>query len=551
MKGFSLKQFSVIVSLLLVFVLSLSATTSAFAMNRHAAKQYNPDIKNIIILIPDGMSVDGTTLARWYRAYCRETGDFDTSLFLAMDELASGLVRTWWQTGGVIGGIVDSAPAATAMAGGIKTNDKFLGVTCENVPVATILEAANLIGKSTGMIATSNIQHATPAGFSSHINDRAGFSVIAEQQAHNNIDVVFGGGSQFMVNNGRDSIEALKAKGFQYITTRDEMKALTSGRVWGLFAPNAMAYEFDRLENAPTEPSLAEMTAKAIELLSRNENGFFLMVEGSKIDWAAHANDPVGLVSDILAFDDAVAVALEFAKANQNTMLIIASDHGTGGIRIGDRNTQNAAAILPYYSAALHHFIRPLTRARLTGEGLVAKFNANRSNIREVMAEWYGLDDLALMEEALIRITPAGRMNHIVGPMISQRAFLGWTTRGHTGEDVVLYTYLPGDRRITGVIENTDIALIMAGVWGIDLEAVTRQLFNDAGPVFTAKGANVEIDDEAGNMIVTKGNVTLVIPENRNFVYLNGARTAIDSVIVNDMDGRFYVPQVVLDMIPN
>jgi len=543
------KKFRFTPSLFLVAALVFSMATTTFAINKHDAKQLNPNIKNIIVMIPDGMSVDGLALTRWYKAYDAEAGTFDTSVSLTLDELASGLIRNWWQSGDKIGGIVDSAPAGTAMASGIKTNDKFVGVTDESVPVATILEAANLVGKSTGLIATSNIQHATPATYSSHYNARSQYGIIGEQQAHNNINVVMGGGSQYLVYNDRDVIEAIKAMDYQYITTKDEMDAVTTGDVWAMFAPDAMAYDFDRAENAPHEPSLAEMTVKAIELLSQNDDGFFLMVEGSKIDWTAHANDPIGLISDILAFDAAVEVALQFAKERQDTMILIMTDHGTGGITIGNRDTQNGQAALPYDSSAINNYIVPLTHATLTGEGIEAKFDDNRSNIREVMSEWYGIDNLTPREVALIKNTSAGNMNYTVGLMLSERAYLGWTTHGHTGQEVNLFTYLPGDERITGTLDNTEIALICAGVWGIDLQAVTAQLFNEAEAAFTAKGAAVEIDLDVGEMTVTKDGATLVIPDYKNYVFLNGDKVMIDSVIVNQ-SGTFYIPVSVLDMIP-
>ena len=546
--GNNLRKKSRFVLLLLTVALVFSAVTGAFAIDREAAKQLNPDIKNIIVMIPDGMGVDGLALARWYKSYDTKTGNFDTSVSLALDGLASGLVRTWWKSGDKIGGITDSAPASTAMAAGIKTNDKFIGVTDKSVPVATILEAANLIGKSTGLVGTSNIQHATLAAFSSHYNNRAQYGIIGEQQAHNNMDVVFGGGSQYLNYNGRDVIEAVKGMNYQYITTGKEMNAVKSGKVWGMFAPDAMAYDFDRAELYPDQPSLAEMTVKAIELLSQNDKGFFLMVEGSKIDWTAHANDPIGLISDILAFDAAVAAALEFAKESRNTMLLIMSDHGTGGITMGNRDTQDAKAALSYDSAALGSFIVPLTKARLTGEGVAEKFDEGRANIGEVMAEWYGVSDLTPRETAVIKNAALGSMNYAVGPIISERAFLGWTTHGHTGQEVNLFTYLPGDGRITGVLDNTDIALICAGVWGIDLEAVTRRLFNEAETAFKAKGANVKTDLEKGEMTVTKGRDTLVISDCKNYVFLNGDKVILDSVIVNQ-SGKFYVSETILGMI--
>ena len=536
------------------FVLALCISAALFAnppaLTQDTASLPNTDIKNIIVMIPDGMSVDGLALARWYKAYNSASKTVDTSVTLTLDELASGLVRTWWSDGKIIGAVVDSAPAATAYASGIKTNDKFVGVTPESIPVATILEAARLIGKSTGIIATSNIQHATPAGYSSHYNDRSKYDIIGEQQAYNGIDIVMGGGSMYLISpyrkDSENIIDEIKAMGYQYITTRSELIAIKSGRIWGMFAPDAMAYDMDRAETTNTEPSLAEMTAKAIELLSQNANGFFLMVEGSKVDWTAHANDPVGLISDILAFDAAVKVALDFAKTNQNTMILIMSDHGNGGITIGNTSTDSS-----YSKDPVEKFIVPLKKATLTGEGVAKKFNANRTNIAEVMTRYFGLDDLSAEETAAIRATKSEDMNYTVGPMISKRAALGWTTTGHTGEEVNLFSYLPGNGRIVGTLDNTDIAHICAGVWGINLAEVTKQLYNDAEPAFKAKGAAVEIDSsvQSGGVItIRKGSVTLVIHENKNYVLRNNQKVGIKSIIVHQ-DGKFYVPQEVLDMI--
>ena len=530
------------------FALSLSA--SAFAINREKAMQQNSNIKNIIVLIPDGMSTSGMTLTRWYNAYNDATGAIDTRKSLALDEMASGHIRTWWLNKGVVGAITDSAPAGTAIATGVKTNNKFIGVTDQSVPVATILEAAKLKGKSTGLVSTSQVMHATPAAFSSHYPDRSKEDIIAEQQVYNNVDVVLGAGSNRLTERGDNEnlVSVLKAKGYQYVTRGSELKGLT-GKTWGMFAPSttsAMRHEMDRLELKPEEPSLADMTKAAIGVLSQNKKGFFLMVEGSKVDWAAHANDPIGIISDVNAFDRAVKVALDFAKKDGKTMVFALTDHGNGGISIGDTNTTKG-----YDSAPLSRFIAPLKKARLTGEGLEAKFNADRSNAKQVMAGFYGINDLTAEEEAAIKATEKGKMNYTVGPMISKRANIGWTTGGHTGEDVTLYTYLPGNERITGTIDNTDIGKISASVWGIDLNKTTKELYNNAKTAFEAKGASVKVDNSDANnpkMIVTKGGNTLIIPENKNIVILNGRTIESKGVNVNIKD-VFYVSNSVLELI--
>ena len=524
--------------------------TPGQALDRNAAMQPNSNIKNIIVMIPDGMSYDGVTLARWYKSYNPADGTIDPSVSLALDEIASGLVRTWWSNGEIIGAITDSAPAGTAFGTGVKTTDKFIGVTPASTPAATILEAARLIGKSTGIVATSNVQHATPGAFTAHYNDRSRYDIIGEQQAHNGIDVLLGGGSMYLAppyrQDSENMLDEMKAMGYQYVTTRDELSAVRSGRLLGLFAPDAMAYEMDRNENAGSEPSLAEMTAKAIDLLSQGKQGFFLMVEGSKVDWAAHANDPVGLISDILAFDDAVKVALGFAKANQNTMILIMSDHGNGGISIGSALTNSS-----YSSDPIQKFIAPLSKAKLTGEGIAKKLNDDRSNIAAVMEQFYGINDLSNAEMETIRTASAGSMNYAVGPMMNRRAFLGWTTGGHTGEETNLFTYLPGNGRIVGVIDNTDVPKICAGIWGIDLPALTGELYINAESAFKQKGADVAIDTSVrsgGIMTVTKDSAKLEIHENKNFIFKDGHKTEIKSVVVNQ-NGVFFVPQEVIDML--
>jgi len=542
-----IKTAAALVMVATMSIASINVFAMSPAMTVEQASQPNSDIRNIIYLIPDGMSVEGTTLARWYKSFDRETGDFDTEVSLSFDAYASGLVRNWWMNNGIVGAVVDSAPATTSMASGIKTNDKFLGVTDQSVPVSNVFEGARLMGKSTGLIATSNIQHATPAGFSSHINDRSLFDVISSQQVYGGHDVVFGGGSQFLNYKGNDLIEVLDELGYQYITTRDEMLKLTEGPVWGMFAPNAMAYDFDRVLH-PTQPSLAEMTAVAIELLNQNEEGFILMVEGSKIDWTAHANDPIGLISDILAFEEAFAVAMEFALENEDTLILMATDHNTGGITIGNRDTQNASAWMPYDSAALINWIEPLTHATLTGEGVASKLNSDRSNIEEVMAEYYGLHNLTFAEMAQIKNTSLGSMNNVVGLMLSNRAYLGWTTHGHSGGEVVLYNYFPGNGRLVGMIDNTDFAKIISGVWDFDLNELSARLFNDAEVSFTANGADVEYNEETGVMTVTKGGNTLEIPEYRNYVTLNGENISIESLNIFS-EGIMYVNEAVLVLI--
>ncbi|MCR4414840.1 MAG: alkaline phosphatase, partial [Thermoguttaceae bacterium] len=174
------------------------------------------------------------------------------------------------------------------------------------------------------------ITHATPAAYLAHVPRRTLDDDIMEQAVYQNVDVAFGGGRQYLLPanaggkraDGENLLDVLKTRGYQIVQTRDEMRRVTSGKVFGPFAMLHMAPEIDRPHLAPHEPTLEEMTRKAIDLLAQDPEGFFLMVEASQVDWACHANDPAHLLSDLLMFDRAVAAALEFARKDGRTLVL-------------------------------------------------------------------------------------------------------------------------------------------------------------------------------------------------------------------------------------
>lgn len=537
---------------LMAGALSAAMLMGSGAQVATAAVQTDIRAQNVIILIPDGMGMDGTTLARWYNG----------GQPLAMDEMASGLVRTYSSDAP----IADSAPAGTAFATGHKSHTGYVGVLPDRntmpgldpikegdakKPVANVLEAARLAGKSTGIIATSEIMHATPAAFSAHYPARSNYDALSKQQVYAGIDVVLGGGARYFTPDGRKDGENLQSvirdMGYDLVNNTAGMKDSNSDKLWGMFADTAMSYDMDR--DPVKQPSLAEMTEKAINVLDRNEDGFFLMVEGSKIDWAAHANDPIGIISDVNAFDKAVGEALEFAKKDGNTMVIAVTDHGNGGISIGDRATTST-----YDKEPLSTFTAPLLKAKLTGEGVEAKLASPRtnSNIKQVMAEYYGITDLTNKEVETIRRSDKGRLASVIGPMISQRAHIGWTTGGHTGGDVVLYSYAPDGRKLHGMLENTDIARAMEQALGLDLDAVSERLFVPAEEAFKAKGAQWKIDDsDKANrvLVVTKGSDTLRLPVFKSVAQLNGKDVQLEGNVI-DNGVKIFVPQDAVDLLP-
>lgn len=529
------------VTLALCMILSMFTVVSA-------EPEKAPKAKNVILFITDGTSMTHLTAARWYQG----------GQLLSLDETLCGLVRTY----GSDSLITDSAPAATAMATGFKSHTGFISVLPDvadmpllnpvapedkRKPVATVLEGAKLVGKATGLVTTCEIMHATPAAFSSHDESRKDYDDIGEQQVYQEMEVVLSGGSKFMKPDVRkdkeDMVAALKGLGYSYITTKQEMAALNSGKVWGLFAEADIAYDFDR--DASKVPSLSEMTGKAIELLSKDKDGFFLMVEGSKVDWASHANEPVGVISEVLSFDKAVKVALDYAKKDNNTIVIITADHGNGGMSIGSATTNKGYDETPYSAV-----FDPLKKAKLTEEGAAKMLNADKTNIVEVAQQYLGINDLT--QEEITAIKDAKVPAEAFGKAMSSRAKIGWTTTGHEGEDVILGIYSPDSRnRLYGLVQNTDLAGYMASIMGFDMEELNKTLIVKAVKAFEAKGATAVLNkDMAPNLelTVTKGNDKLVFFVNKNLVQHNGVMKKMPGVaIYNGID--FYVPQFGVDLL--
>lgn len=281
--------------------------------------------KNVILLIPDGMGISYLTATRIYKGE-----------ELSFERYVKGLMKT----ASADTNVTDSAAAGTAMATGHKTNNGVISVTPDGVKPDSILDAARESGKSTGLVATSRITHATPAVFTAHDPSRGNEVALATEYI-NNVDVILGGGRDMFLPESeggkqpqRNLVEEAKSAGYDYITNRREIGNVTGDQILGLFAMSDLKYEIDR--DKQNVPSLAEMTKLAVDTLSKNDKGFFLMVEGSQIDWAGHAHDPIAMISDMLAFEQAVDVALEFARNNPDTLVVIVGDHETGGLNIGN-----------------------------------------------------------------------------------------------------------------------------------------------------------------------------------------------------------------------
>lgn len=509
--------------------------------------------KNVIMLIADGMSTEAITLARHTK------GDS-----LAMDEISVGSVITSWANGP----ITDSAPGGTVYAAGEKTNNKYIGTSVNDTPMASILEGAESVGKATGIVATSEITHATPGDFTAHTNNRKYYNQILQQQINQDMEVVLGGGfnkaSGFSSEVSSDEFESyyeeqvnnIKEEGFDFITTKDQLTSYDGDKLWGSFADADLKYDFDRQsDNDNVQPSLAEMTNKAIEVLNKDEDGFFLMVEGSKVDWAAHANNTVGIVSDILAFDEAVKAAIEFAKTDGNTVVVVTTDHGNSGITIG--SSYYNENIESYDKATYENTTDLLKNATITEE----RFNeiaSGKSNdeIKAIAKKYYGID---LNDEELAIVKGEQGEGRQVGirEVIARRVGIGYTTGGHTGEQIYLGVYAPSDvELLEGVVDNTEVNKYMQRVlFGEEiLSSYTKEIYQDGEVILNKiEGTKASIDETikySPKLTIERlGNVIEVDLYTNNY-RVNGEEKELKTVVPY-INGKYFIPQELIDIVSN
>ena len=343
-------------------------------------------------------------------------------------------------------GVTDSAASATAYATGRDTVNGMLAQGADGERFTTVLEQAAARGMGTGVVSTSQVTHASPAAFVAHVAARRDYAAIADQFLDNQVDgrpaaqVILGGGTRDFRREDRDVAQALvDDMGYTLLETSDDLAAADGERLLGLFAPVGLPRHWDRPESVPT---LAAMAAKAIETLARNEQGFFLVIEGSQVDWAGHGNDIAGVISEMNGLTEAVQVALDFAAGRDDTLIVITADHETGGLTLG---RDGIYAWNP----------RPLRQLEATPARMVETFVSGDQSLASVLEAHSSLI-LTLPESA--SLDAAGRDEDAaygaLVDVLSRRTHTGWTTTGHTGVDVPLYATGPGSEALHGTLEN-------------------------------------------------------------------------------------------------
>lgn len=273
-------------------------------------------VKNVIFMIGDGMS-----LTHMYSAWAANKGKLNLESCQAV-----GLAKTYCYDRL----ITDSGAAGTALATGHKTRYHSVGVDPEGKPLTTLTDLAAAKDKSTGIVVTCRLNDATPAAFCAHNSDRDQSEALIADYAGCGVDFIFGGGKRYFCErqDGRNIIEEMKALGYQTPENWDQLNAIQTGKILAVWADHDLPRPSVRKE------MLTESTLKALELLSKNKKGFFLMVEASQIDDYGHSNQLKPLMDEILDFDRTIGKVFEWAAADGETLVVVTSDHETGGLTL-------------------------------------------------------------------------------------------------------------------------------------------------------------------------------------------------------------------------
>jgi len=450
--------------------------------------------KYVFLFIGDGMAMPQVSSAEVFST-ARSSQDITVTKLGFSKFPVTGLTTTY-DAGSFI---TDSASAATAIASGNKTLNGVINMDVgKTQKFKPITEYVRDKGMKVGIVSSVTLNHATPASFYAQAPSRSNYYDIAVQLAKSDFDY-FGGGSILQRtgkgNDQQDAVELAKANGFTYIDTKDDFNALKpgSGKVIAvsprLQDDGTMPYDIDR---KPDELSLADFTKKGIELLD-NPKGFFMMIEGGKVDWACHANDAGAVIHDVLAMDAAVRAAIDFAAKHPNeTLIVVTGDHETGGLTIGFAGTQyetffDKVALQKRSYVAFGDEVLDPYKANTPAAG------AKLADLLPAIKESFGIDINALsaFQKEQIEFAFQRSMNNeqerpfaedrylLYGgydpltikltQMMNQTAGIGWTSYAHTGVPVPTFASGVHQEIFGGYYDNTDMFRKLASAMNLKI----------------------------------------------------------------------------------
>jgi alkaline phosphatase len=444
---------------------TLLSPLDSFATTPATAVSKNKKAKNIIMMVSDGMSTGTLNMADIFLH--RKYGKGSNWLNLYRENSVSRGLMDMASASSIV---TDSSAASSSWGGGFRVKNGVLNVGENGEEHLPIWQKFKKSGKMAGCVTTVPITHATPAGFCVNSKSRNSQADIAEQYLKLKFDVLMGGGQQYFDSTSRkdkkDMYAAFSQNGYQVAKTKSEMLNLSNQQsILGVFSEDGLPYSVDREQSKTlqeTVPTLAEMTQKSIERMKNHQNGFVLQVEGGKVDWAAHANDVAALINDQIAFDEAVQVAIDFAKKDKNTLVIITTDHGNSnpGIIYGKFANDNFDR-MQHFKQSNEWILNQITAQSTNSQikELVAfnnSFELTQDEINVIKGYYTGLTK---QDDGLYNY------KHLPYEAFAQiqkkHSSVGWISMDHSADYTEIAMFGPGSELLKPFIKNTDLHYIM------------------------------------------------------------------------------------------
>jgi alkaline phosphatase len=431
------------------------SSDNAVASNDHSTP------KNIIMIVGDGMGPAYTTAYRYFNDNPK-TSIIEQTVF---DRLLVGMASTY--PASVSGYVTDSAAAATALATGVKSYNGAIGLDVDKNSVETVLEWAKKQGKKTGIVVTSQVNHATPASYLAHNESRNNYNAIADSYIDEGIkaDVILGGGWQYFIREDRNLVNEFKSAGFHYLDNAEALSELPQQKpILGLFADVGLPWALDD----SNQLRLSAMTKAATKQLE-NDKGYFLLVEASQIDWAGHSNDIASAMAEMTDLAKTVEYLEQYVAKHPDTLVVLTADHSTGGFTIAangtykwdpevlrsmKRSPQKIAKYLAVTDITIKEVSEQLNFAVTQEE--VDLLQQAKDQTSKHLVDFYGLNEKA--QEKQIKPSIETTIYIAIKKLIDKRTNSGWTSSGHTAIDVPVFAFGKSSEMFHGKIDNTDIA---------------------------------------------------------------------------------------------
>lgn len=431
---------------------------------KHKSSHAAARAKNLIFLVADGM---GTGTLSLTNHWCLRHLNRSTHWMSLYNQ--TGWINSLQDTASASSPITDSAAAASAWGSGQRVNNRSINYSTEGKALEPIFVTAKKAGKATGLVSTCSITHATPAAFVANVVNRDDEDAIAEQYLQRAMDVYLGGGFRHFHSSKRNLLPAFTKAGYEVcrdltdLINTDEKR----NRLIGLFSDSHLPYAIDRVNDPSLRniPSLQLMFQSALDILGDRPEGFVLQVEAGRVDHAGHANDPATILQEQLEFDNCIPIAVDFQERNPETLVIITTDHGTGGCQLnglGDAYNGSNAALdrINQFSGSFESMEKVFRKNCNFDRKLFQKvtgIEANNEQVEKIQAE------IERKQEYL-----TSTLADLFMAELMQKCGVGWTSHQHTGENVEFLARGPGVEDIPQRFNNNQLHGYVINALGLE-----------------------------------------------------------------------------------